>query len=122
MQAITKIDREHLQDMLTTPGYRVLLKIMESYLEAVTEGCVALSKNDPLGHSEQVVNAWAYLAMSERFQSMVIAGVEYEIKSLTAPENQAPTPEQQRRQKIWDSTGMIGTMPENFKPPIFSRR
>lgn len=115
MSEITRQEREHLKEMLTTPGFKVLQKIIDGYLAALEAGAVRASKQGAARNSEKIVAAWTYVEAGEQFKLNLAKGVSYEIAELNAKEQEAITPEEKARRRKWHTLGMLGPVPKNFK-------
>jgi len=112
---VTDQEREHLRQMLQSPGWKVVQRIMSGYIEAMTDATIAASKLSPLAYKDEIANRWAYITMAEQFRDQLIRGIAFELGLLqkNAPE-QLPEAEILRR-RAWNVLGMIGPIPDDFK-------
>ena len=115
-EPITDAEREHLARMLTAPGYKVLLKIQRSYIEALEEGALIASQHNPLANRDEIALAWAYVACGKKFHDAIAAGVKYEISLLEKrQEVDSETEEQKNRRRRYHVLGGYGNPPDSFK-------
>lgn len=115
MSEITRQEREHLKEMLTMPGFKVMQKIIDGYLAALEAGAIAVSKQSAARNRDKIAAAWTYVEAGEQFRINLAKGVSYEIAELNAKEQAAITPEEKARRRKWHTLGMIGPIPKNFK-------
>ena len=85
-------ERRHLTDLTRQPGYRVLKKILQSWLDVKRDQAVALSKIDPLANRDLIANTWASLATAEEMVEQLEAGVSFELSVLKVHERPKLTP------------------------------
>ena len=112
---LSDAEREHLRQMMTSPGWKVINRLMNDYIGAMTDGATAMSKLAPLGNRDAIANRWAYITMAEQFRDQVLRGVAFELGLLEkATPQQLPEAEILRR-RAWITLGMIGPVPDDFK-------
>jgi hypothetical protein len=113
---LTDYEREQLRDLTGHPGWPIVLKIMDGYIEAIKAGTQAVSLNDPLANADRIAQMWAYYGMTVRVALQLQQGVKREIEWLSKPENMR-TPEQEaERLRQWYAVGEIGAPPNNWEP------
>jgi hypothetical protein len=78
---ITKADREHLRRLLSSAGWQVLLKILDSELQRQEDAARRISV-DPVTPKEDILTAWAELATGKRARNRMIGLAEAEVEKL----------------------------------------
>jgi hypothetical protein len=79
---ITDDDREDLRRLTFEPGYRVLFRLIDKYVQAKETIARRASETDPLGNRDQIANLWAYVGVSKRFRKDVLTMVQDELRTL----------------------------------------
>lgn len=80
---ITDDDREHLRRLLVEPGWRVLLKLLDSELQRSEDAAKRSSLHDPLGLGEGgLIATWADVAYAKKARDKIVALAESEVAKL----------------------------------------
>ena len=75
---ISDDERDELLLMIRQPGYPVLLKILQSFVDAQFESAQHISANDPLNNRESVINAWLYATTARSIAANLKRGIDFE--------------------------------------------
>jgi hypothetical protein len=110
---LTDAERGHLKAMMTQPGWKIINRLMEDYVGAMTDNAIAASKQAPLANKDALAHRWAYITMAEQFRAQVLRGIAFELALLAKDDLQLPEEEIKRR-RAWNTLGMIGPVPDDF--------
>ena len=72
-------DREHLRKWRLEPGWQIMQRLLDRWIQGQEDSVKQLSLDDPLGQRDAVANGWAYVASMRRVQTGIIGLVEAEI-------------------------------------------
>jgi hypothetical protein len=111
---LTDVERRHVESMMKQPGWKVINRIMEDYIGAMTDSATATSLQNPLGNRDAIAHRWAYITMAQQFRAQVLRGIAFELGLLRKDAEQLPEEEIKRR-RAWNTLGMIGPVPDDFK-------
>jgi hypothetical protein len=116
---LTEDDRRDLLAATRTPGYKVMQRILRSYVNALQEGAVAVSLDDPLSTADRIANAWAYAKMARTLTASLEAGIAFELDILQRQENKpdAATLARMRREHF-----ALEAIPAEVNPNVSDRR
>jgi hypothetical protein len=78
---VTDADREHLRRTVSTAGWQVLLKLLDTSLQSQEDAARRMSK-DAATPNEQIVTAWRDLAGASKARNGLLALVESEVGKL----------------------------------------
>lgn len=112
---LTDVERGHIKTMMTQPGWKVVNRIMEDYIGAMTDNAIGISRQNPLGNKDAIADRWAYIAMAEQFRAQVLRGIAFELGLLKKDGAEQLPEEEIRRRRAWHTLGMIGPVPDDFK-------
>lgn len=81
---VTDQERKHLQRLLTSAGWQVLLKLLDTEIRGQEDAARRTSLNDPLQHKDEIVAAWASLASNQQARNKIVELAEGEVGKLQA--------------------------------------
>ena len=64
------------------PGYKILLRLMDRYADAVQEGASNIALSDPLSNANKIAHAFAYALMARAVRAGFENGVNFELDVL----------------------------------------
>jgi hypothetical protein len=110
---ITEAERRHLKTMLASPGYIVLRKIADAYIDAARETALTISALDPLANADKIAQKWAYVSMSQQFMECLNSGVDFELQMLARADRTPTNPaDLARRRREHVAFGALDPPPE----------
>lgn len=112
---LTDAERGHIQAMMKQPGWKIVNRIMEDYIGAMTDSAIAASKQSPLANKDALAHRWAYITMAEQFRAQVLRGIAFELDLLKKGDAEQLPEEEIRRRRAWNTLGMFGPVPDDFK-------
>jgi hypothetical protein len=81
---ITDQDRDHLRRMLTSAGWQVLVKLLDTSLQRQEDAARQDSLRSPLSRKDEIATQWADLAANKKARNEIVILAEGEIEKLKA--------------------------------------
>lgn len=81
---LTDDDREELRRWRLQPGWQIMRRLVDAWMDRQETQIKELSLNDPLGNQTEVAKGWAYLAMQRRALQAMEAIIQTEVDKLKA--------------------------------------
>lgn len=81
---LTDDDREELRRWRLQPGWQILHRLLDAWIDRQETQIKELSLNDPLGNQAEVAKGWAYVAMQRRVLHAMEAIIQQEVDKLKA--------------------------------------
>jgi hypothetical protein len=82
-EQITSDDRENIRRLLTDPGWRVLLQLLDSQITRLEDAARANSLRDPFAHEKNGA-MWAEASYARRARNSIVSLAEMEVAKLKA--------------------------------------
>lgn len=81
---LTDHDRRHLERMLGSAGWQVLLKLLDTKLQHQEDSARAQSLKNPLTRKDEIAAMWAQLSADKEARNRIVALAEGEVEILKA--------------------------------------